>query len=1777
MVSTAIPAVFDYTFTAGSLFDNDDTTFVPAEQLTLTAGDQTFTIEFTAAASEDTANPFRVVSGGPFDFPEGTVLTFEQFHEFAFDTQMAAGGSISRYVRTVSATAPIQVEVTALSTIWEVGEFYGYRQPTVLGSTIAPEVLAVTRNSGDTGDILTLDYLPPDLSDTTRVAGQQDIVYNLLYIGGGSATEGTDPVPASLVVTKDTAADPDPTANEDVVSGASTVTIDAVTESNDQFTLTLNDDIATDPAVGDTVTIERAVTIPATPGTDAVFRDVEITENVGTGTTIGSIRDQNNDNIYWFTTSDNVDTVYEYDQTANEINILLRGDLGFSTDYLITGVNIIDELLMWTDDLNEPRKININKFRNADHSTIPTRIFGRSFVEADITLIKPHPKGGIELDLEVDNDADQPPFEEVFPRFGYRYRYDDGEYSPFSSFTEPAFIPGIYDSEDHYKEGYNTGMYNAVSAITVSNIPLGTPDVVSIDVLYTESISTTVYTLKTIDRVDFGADPEFLVPQTFMKRSFYRSLPSSQLDRQYDNVPRLAKSQEVTANRVVFGNYLMNFPQASEVDIIVDETISDNNPGLSIKGNRDYEVGVLYEDEFGRQGGLLLGDAGTYTSRFFQQGTSRLRTQIMSAAPGWATHFKMFVRDASNEYHNLVAYNTFNDGAEDDINSEFMWVQFPSDDRNKVSLDTFLVPRRHTHGELTVNQGLDVSSSFTETYPLALPALNVNRGGTAIRSNGRTNGDVVFWDGATRGRSTGIFTAPVDGTYTFVYSGTLTRTGGGQDGGDFVELGVALQMASSGTTFDNGNRRGESLENLVGGTRQLLDRIEGTRRPVLNFSLVSEIEMTAGESIRPIIFNNYRRDNESVVMRGEIDFQAVSTPDDPNVNVELQLPSTSFSEFSRHKIIDIENEAPDIVRNQLPVDLRRLGTIQDYNGGAGNQDNDLFLVQAFNVADSEDSAGYGEGSTILYYHARNSPNGLLYNSIIQPLNIIFDREGLERLRVTDGVDKDDVADQDQIVTVDTSEVEGGLWLGVGAANTVAETGVAGKIRISEISIGYNDDGADNDRSIIRFTLDEAVGINPVNQPIAVFKGDVTDNALKNLQGSFFAKIARATGNITEPLLPTGQSQFDDENNVTTLQSMWFETLPILDNDNLNLFWESTESIPIEQHGDVIILDNFTNCVHFLDENNNTFIEATRIFDRFNTTVIDKGIRVNIPRDEYNEERRFAGLIHSGTFNTRNGGNRLNQFIIAGGITKELEPNYGGIQRLHTRDTDLIVFCEDKVFKVLADKDLLYNADGGGNISASNNVLGQTTPYIGEYGISKNPESFATYGSRVYFTDKSRGVVLRLSQNGLEEISKHGLTDYFRDGLRAMNGPVWGSFDDYHNLYNLRLNDSTLSYDEDTRGWPARKSFLPESGLTLNNLYYTWNGGALWLHNSRNVNRNSFYGTDYPSTVTTIFNKDPSVIKNFKTFNYEGTGGWTAPLILTDQEAGRVNSFFNKEGKWFECVGALSSNQIYPIIEELMEDGAEDFFDEDAVEDGDFGAEDTYVFGDDGTSGGDGSGDGSGGGGGSGSGSGGGNGDGMMGIGDVIIVTDNDGNEMTPQDDPVTPVEITFDVVSLRDAATPTEEPEPAPEPDPTPPDPGTTPVSIVNYGWLISERRGPRFVENWETVTIGVTDMVARRNLYWSASNTAWWIELSNTGRIPVRVELVGDIARTHGIIDAPSNLYSRGRFTPVREFTTTGASMNIVFTEISPTASIPASTGELRITPEGYGTYTFPVSSRIR
>ena len=85
------------------------------------------------------------------------------------------------------------------------------------------------------------------------------------------------------------------------------------------------------------------------------------------------------------------------------------------------------------------------------------------------------------------------------------------------------------------------------------------------------------------------------------------------------------------------------------------------------------------------------------------------------------------------------------------------------------------------------------------------------------------------------------------------------------------------------------------------------------------------------------------------------------------------------------------------------------------------------------------------------------------------------------------------------------------------------------------------------------------------------------------------------------------------------------------------------------------------------------------------------------------------------------------------------------------------------------------------------------------------------------------------------------------------------------MFSLRKNFYTVSYNQDDN-----------------------QNGALWRHYSPNVDRGTFYGSNFKSSVTFVFNPEPTRSKGFKTIGYEGSNGWEVNSIISDQTGAGIN-------------------------------------------------------------------------------------------------------------------------------------------------------------------------------------------------------------------------------------------------------------------------------------------------
>ena len=1302
--------------------------------------------------------------------------------------------------------------------------------------------------------------------------------------------------------------------------------------------------------------------------------------NIAGGKCIGSVADTENNKIYWFIAGNSVDAIAEYDESTRLVSPVLVSVktstvnvLKFDKSKLITGVNIIDGLLFFTDNNSEPKKISIEdcKEGSEDFSTHTkfTKYDGTeyNFEEKDITVIKcgpteapvltvantnrferdgspstvtatsnisfsyggelrsstnvpnfiallyakPNfkkndkikiylseeesdeeigveitavcrfaPTTGYNYGFRIDSISENTPlasrnyvfeliqedplFEKEFARFAYRYKYKDGEYSPISPFTQPAFIPKNFEYDS--AKGYNEGMSNNLRYLKISNfINSYIPSQVSeLEILFKKDSSTNIYSVKSFEYSDQEWKENFYEIESEL---IHKVLPANQLLRPYDNVPKKAKAQEIVANRLIYGNYLQNFNLINNLNknISLDFTCSansarfqpesGNNYGKSIKSMRTYQLGVTYLDQYGRETPIQTDDSGVLRlNKDYSNKYSGIEAAIESDPPTFATNFKYYIKETSNQYYNL-AMDRWYDAEDGNI-----WVSFPSSERNKVDEETFIILKKaHNSNELITDPSKYKIIDIKNEAPQEIKRVYNSYG--SIQSPSQQNQANLFTsDNYPREDATFIEVREADFNNAFGNNSNLKL-----DSDRYLRI---FHPALGRSRYYKISSIGNPLSNSAYYTIRLADRFG------------AEVNQYFPEG-------NDDTDNDGRQVGVEF-FQSV-------IEDKKEFIGRFFAKISRDSVINENIINIFQVEEYSIINTKKI--LNRFNKGGRTHDNYKENGWGWrNVIDGEPVRffvdnhsgkywrGDTKGSKTSLFPDSNSYYSWWYTDPIQSgrNQIAFEFVGQ---RSVSAIKTEDNGAHSDFIT--------------------AMTTIGSKFRFSE----------DPDQNVYTIKNYAFRGMQ---------KSENYKDGRANKQTQFVFELDKRIQNFNVNGRGTSSSNIDEGKHFTieileeyteglqfkSPNPAIFETEP-KEAVDIDIYYEASNALPIEQHGNTQQLDWF-NCFSF-----GNGVESNRIRDDFNAPIIAKGVKVSAPlAEQYKEERRKNGLIFSGIFNSTSGINRLNQFIAAENITKDLNPEYGSIQKLHTRDTDLIAFCEDKVLKVLAQKDALFNADGNANVTSNAAVLGQAIPFVGEFGISKNPESFASYGYRMYFADKSRGMVMRLSRNGLESISAKGMQSYFYDKLNLSNRII-GTFDVRKGNYNLTLIEEsavgeilesldTVSYKEEAQGWPSRKSYIPESGLSLNSIYYTFKNGELYSHN--NETRNTFYGeAAAKSSVKLILNSNPSEIKNYKTVNYEGDTGWICSSIITDQQNGDVPTFIEEEGKYYNFIKGIENS------------------------------------------------------------------------------------------------------------------------------------------------------------------------------------------------------------------------------------------------------------------------------
>ncbi len=1123
---------------------------------------------------------------------------------------------------------------------------------------------------------------------------------------------------------------------------------------------------------------------------------------------IGAYEDGSIETIYWFVhdpsfplgNTGKIDLVVSFNTntfslTYHVITIDNGGGvdttLNFDPQYLITGVNKIEDLLFFTDNYNAPRSINVTR-NYAIPSGAPLidagSTTGQALLEESLLVIKKPPSEAPTVEL-INTAGEQNFLEERFISFAYRYLYADGQYSATSQWSDIAFSPNGFELT---VEAYlNEGMINSFNACQVT-YDTGNSLVLGIDLLFKQSESNIIKIIEKQNKADLGIPNNTLKTLTFDNSKIFTVLPEAELLRLYDNVPRFAQAQTLMGNRLMYGNYIEGYDlvstngqplQLTYVAKLMQDTIgsttldsSAQNSVYTIDGNHPVPLSILRIDfaslaSPSYESNLIAGatiqvklEFAHYDYTGGMPTTQTGNTSITSTFTLASTYLNPFALSQSVEFKDWIG-----------------------------TLANILPVYNANPAILTSCSGI----TFTDAFNCIIPANQAS--GWQARASGITAINQPIKIIATN--------IPPDESYIDLQLVAMQYE-------DINNLGTFAyeyySVVSSLVTF-----------NRLGNARSL--------------------HSNRGYEIGIVYMDDFLRSSTALVSPDNIVYTPCSSS--PNKNsIQVAIPVSQVAPYwaTRYKFVIkpdqegyqtvystlVTQDADSLIwfllegENMQKVEVGdRLIVKKDSSGPtttclyttvlekiskaksttfpiagvymrleAGNFDSQVSPIPTINQTNS----GYSR-TKVVWSETPLVPPAVMYTDLDVPVGSVIGIMAYTYIASDfwTGCSKKEInpGQNWSYFTATQSYANLEAWFTANTATIVAA--LQGASPPTGMSVSYIGSYTMSDAAMLTFVS----GATSRTIMKLYINRDPADNLLK-----FWM-----TG--TKPC------DGDDDNASTILKfslqrspiepDFIFETLPI---DALpDVFFENNLSFPISPIGehdgnvqnqnfalgqDAIIDTEFFNCFSF-----GNGVESYKVRDSIVGREFNLGERVtSVSAQDYKEAHRFSDITYSGIYNTESNLNKLNEFNLGLLNYKYLESSFGYIYVLDGRETDVLCLQEDKVSYVLAGKNLLSDAGAGRALTAVPEVLGTQIARTEKYGISHNPESYVQWGADRYFTDTKRGAVIYIQGDSMQSdqlrvISEFGMRTWFRDEfINAQTTQKLGGYDPYMNEYVLTSND-----------------------------------------------------------------------------------------------------------------------------------------------------------------------------------------------------------------------------------------------------------------------------------------------------------------------------------------------------------------------------------------------------
>jgi hypothetical protein len=305
--------------------------------------------------------------------------------------------------------------------------------------------------------------------------------------------------------------------------------------------------------------------------------------NTTTGSTnkiVGTYEHEGTNRFFVFVyNSLGINTVYELEQSSNSFvkiiesaNILLSGEPLHIDGMVING----DLFLYFTDGVEEPQKINVD-------TSLVVGTYPSSTTESAVMKVSPlSPTVTFQTDSSIStNNIKGKSFQ-----FALQYVYADGEVSAIGQYSGNLCAANTLSESisDTKTEDNNS---NSIKIQQTSIIGIGASLVPNIRVYFRDVYDNTMF------RIGEFTYSELVTGINFYNDGVYTQVSDNDYNKLQDLVPKKAKAQTISSNRLFYGNYTEGFDKATVSSTLAanysDETIGETMP-ISVTSGASTEI-----------------------------------------------------------------------------------------------------------------------------------------------------------------------------------------------------------------------------------------------------------------------------------------------------------------------------------------------------------------------------------------------------------------------------------------------------------------------------------------------------------------------------------------------------------------------------------------------------------------------------------------------------------------------------------------------------------------------------------------------------------------------------------------------------------------------------------------------------------------------------------------------------------------------------------------------------------------------------------------------------------------------------------------------------------------------------------------------------------------------------------------------------------------------------------------------------------------------------------